>query len=190
MGAILVKVIHYMMGSKKEIVSAIKSSTIHTNIVSESLNKAALSLARINQTLISLDKVDERIAEPQAVIIYGLIMRDTFYDIKQCFKDTNSWLNDKEYDRDDDDVQIRIAERVELCFDAIYNELDDRLKNFKYNDNYLDKYLNDKFQQEFSHVKNHIYAMLCENTNGINSYITQKKSFLISNFNGYLRSNR
>jgi hypothetical protein len=194
LGAILIivgiRVIRYMMDSKKEILKGINNNTSNNAMVSSSLAEVAVSLGAITFQLNNLTKVDERIPEGQAVIVYGLMMNDMFNgDIKACYKSANDWLNSKELDRNDEDVQIKIAERVEMSFQAIFKELDDRLRNFKYNNHYLNKYMDANFINEFDHVKDHVYGMLCEGTNGINAYISTKKSFFISDFNSYLRDN-
>lgn len=193
LGAILIivciRVIKYMMESKKEILAGINSNTNNHAMVSSSLTEVALSLGAITLQLNNLTKVDERIPEGQAVIIYGLMMNDVFNgDIKACYKSANDWLDSKGLDRSDEDVQIKIAERIEMSFQAIYKELEDRLRNFKYKNHYLNKYLDANFINEFDHVKDHVYAMLIESTNGINSYVNTKKSFFISDFNSYLRN--
>ena len=80
-----------------------------------------------------------------------------------------------------------IDERLILIFDANLKNLEDKMKNFKYNDKSMSIYLNTKFRAEYSHLKDHIFGILVQRENGIRVYLEQKKDFFISDFNSWLK---
>lgn len=188
------KVIRYMSESKKEILgqqekvaTALVENTSHMTSIVVGLQESVGILTNMNFRLESMTKPDERVVESQAKIIYGLMMQELFDSIKENYFEVRDWIEVKNMDTGLDKSVNNIDERLTLVFDANLKNLEDKMKNFKYNDKSMSIYLNTKFRREYSHLKDHIFGLLVQRENGIRSYTEQKKDFFISDFNSWLK---
>jgi hypothetical protein len=188
------KVIKYMRASKKEILdqqeqvaSALIENTTHMSAMVVGLQESVGILTNMNFRLESMTKPDERVVESQAKIIYGLMMQELFDNIKENYFNVRDWIELKNMDTGLDKSINNIDERLILIFDANLKNLEDKMKNFKYNDKSISIYLNTKFRSEYAHLKDHIFGILVQRENGIRVYLEQKKDFFISDFNSWLK---
>lgn len=188
------KVVKYMRQSKKEILEqqekvsrALIDNTTQLSSIVVGLQESVGILTNMNFRLEHMTKPDERIVESQAKIIYDLLMQELFDSIKENYFNIRDWIDLKELDLELDKNKSNINERLILIFDSNLKNLEDKMRNFQYNDKSLSIYLDSKFRAEYNDLKQHIYSLLIEKENGVRSYLEQKKDLFCSDFNTWLK---
>lgn len=144
----------------------------------------------LNSSIKDVMKVDERLTEGQTVITYGSFMENLFTDFHNAYKDAKRWAKKPHVSLDIDsnshDLSL-LNDKLELSFDTAVKELEDKLRNFKYNDDYLVRYLNGEFYGEVDHIRVHLYNSIVGASNDIENYLQSKCNLFKSDFNSYLR---
>lgn len=154
------------------------------------LQETTDTMKLLNDSIKDIMKVDERLTEGQTVIAYGSFMENLFNDFLNTYKDAKRWAKKPHVHLDIDSSSHDLSllnDKLELGFSTSVKELEDKLRNFKYEDNYLVRYLNREFYSEVDHIRVHLYNSIVEETNDIEGYLYTKCNLFKSDFNSYLR---
>lgn len=177
----------YFARKNASIISTMLEISVNLDQQARTLEMTTQTMRSLNDNIKTLMKVDERLTEPQCVIVYSLMMDSFFNELLEAYHSIRRWIRERAIDIEDDTHRGMIADKLELEFDTNVKEHQDRLRNFKFNDEYLDKYLNDEFFNELGHIRNHIYNTIITNTNEVGVYLNRKCDLFKADFNLYLK---
>tara|TARA_R100000951_G_scaffold115756_1_gene124935 strand:- start:872 stop:1534 length:663 start_codon:yes stop_codon:yes gene_type:complete len=155
---------------------------------SQTLETTTTLMRDLNENIKKLMAVDERLTEPQCVIVYSLMMDSLFADFKSAYYSVIKWSESRSLDLDDESNQLMLDDKLKLDFQTALAELDDQLRNFKFGDKYLHEYMNDGFLGEVTHIRQHIYSTIITDTNEIRQYLNRNCDRFKADFNKYLRT--
>ena len=181
---------NYFAKKNAQIISTMLEISVNLDQQARTLQTTTKAMQNLNDNIKALMKVDERLTEGQCVIVYSLMMDSFFSDLLDAYHSIKRWVNDRHIDHDNDDHRAMIDNKLRLEFQTNIKELEDHMRNFKFNDSYLDKYLNDEFHNEVSHIRVHIYNTIVTDTNEVRVYLERKCNLFKADFNIYLRGDK
>lgn len=171
----------------RESVDSHDKITKTTVSIDKSMKNMNVILSGLSDGITLLTLPNEVLLEPQASLVYSLLMEEMFHDLFDLYINTNAWINKKKLNRSSKSVKSQITKRVNSHSATQLKQLSSRLQQFKFGGFYLDRYVNSEFKLELSKVNGHVLTLLIEDQNGIKTFISDKKLLFNSDFNEYLR---
>lgn len=180
----------YFSRKNAHIIGAMLEISVNLDQQARTLQITTDTMKSLNDNIKMLMAVDERLTESQCVIVYSLMMDSLFGDFKGAYYSVLKWMEDRDINVHNEDHQKVLDDKLDLDFNTAIAELDDQLRNFKYDDKYLHEYINGNFIGEVNHIRVHIYNTIISGTNDVRNYLNRNCDRFKADFNKYLREDQ
>ena len=186
-GSVTWVIFKFFTRKNADVIGTMLEISVNLDQQARTLQTTTDAMKNLNENIKMLMQVDERVTEGQAVLIYSGFIETLFTDFGRVYRMSKKWVKDRHIDVGEDNARSILWDKFEVGFTSSTRELDDRLRNFKFNDNYLSKYLNDGFRQEIQQIQHYLYKCIVEQKNDVDQYLTSKCDLFKADFNVYLR---
>lgn len=146
--------------------------------IATDLSSMKTSLTTLETKMRMLQEGDTNITEQQAQRIYETHMDWLYGELYKSYKICKHWLNKKDKDEVFDDLNFKMEE----LFAVIYSDLNNRLKDFTFEDILLSN-MKPLKSGDMNHIRVHLFNCLMENKNGIKEYLEGKLELQKNIFN-------